>query len=335
MRTNYGHQIYKDYERAVVRIEELERENREIPELRRVIAKLNAEIERLNAKIADFDRVLEETVARAVKAATEPLYAEISRLKAIINKDSTNSGKPPSSNGFKKIPNSREKSGLSVGGQNGHAGHTLKVPDNLDELANEGKIVLRVDDRTGGASDYVRTYTLGIEVKPVWTEHRWPRGSLEIPTYVQYDSSVKGLCVLLTQAEFVSAERTAELLDLLTDGQVSPSQASVCNFVSEAAERIDERYRELKEEVRNAEILCTDETPVRSTERLEYDENGENPHLETAHGKTFNVFIRVYSTLKTALFTANAHKGDVGVRLDGVLSLFFRGRLPRSRLQAV
>ncbi|MDR2530224.1 MAG: DUF3450 domain-containing protein, partial [Oscillospiraceae bacterium] len=106
MRTNNANQLHRAYERALARIEELERENSEIPELRRIIAEQAAEIERLNAKIADFDRVLEETVARAVaevvKAATEPLLAEISRLKAIINKDSGNSSAPPSRSGFKK-----------------------------------------------------------------------------------------------------------------------------------------------------------------------------------------------------------------------------------------
>ncbi|MDR2657186.1 MAG: DUF6444 domain-containing protein [Oscillospiraceae bacterium] len=40
-------------------------------------------------------------------------------MKSLINKDSSNSSKPPSSDGYKKIPNNREKTGRSQGGQIG------------------------------------------------------------------------------------------------------------------------------------------------------------------------------------------------------------------------
>ena len=53
-------------------------------------------------------------------------------LKATINKDSGNSSKPPSTNGFKEVPNSREKTGNSPGGKKGHKGHRLTKPKNLE-----------------------------------------------------------------------------------------------------------------------------------------------------------------------------------------------------------
>jgi hypothetical protein len=77
-------------------------------------------------------------------------HVEISRLKSIINKDSSNSSKPPSSNGFKSIPNSREKSGKSQGGQKGHPGHRLGLPENMEELERPGVIERRLADHTNG-----------------------------------------------------------------------------------------------------------------------------------------------------------------------------------------
>jgi len=50
----------------------------------------------------------------------QSLKAENQKLKDIINKNSSNSSKPPSSDVFVKIQNSREKSGKRPGGQPGH-----------------------------------------------------------------------------------------------------------------------------------------------------------------------------------------------------------------------
>lgn len=56
-------------------------------------------------------------------------YEEISDLKEKLNKNSQNSSKPPSTDGYKK-PNPkslRKSSGKKQGGQKGHKGHNLKV----------------------------------------------------------------------------------------------------------------------------------------------------------------------------------------------------------------
>jgi len=71
-------------------------------------------------KMAEMESTMTEKTANyveeAVRLVTVPLieelnktHTEIARLKAIINKDSSNSSKPSSTNGFKVIPNSREK----------------------------------------------------------------------------------------------------------------------------------------------------------------------------------------------------------------------------------
>ena len=73
------------------------------------------------------------------------LSNEIDRLKSQINKNSSNSSKPPSSNGFKKIiQNNREKTGNKMGGKPGHPGHKLELPANIEELINSGKLERRI-----------------------------------------------------------------------------------------------------------------------------------------------------------------------------------------------
>jgi len=148
--------------------EELQKENEELRAENRI---LRQEIDNLREKISELETTMAErievSVTEAVKQATEPLIEELSkarteiaRLNAIIKKDSTNSSKPPSTDGLKKIPNSREKSGKKQGGQKGHVGRRLKLPENMEELEKKGIIERRVQDHTNGSSEYVSRYTI-------------------------------------------------------------------------------------------------------------------------------------------------------------------------------
>lgn len=59
----------------------------------------------------------------------------IEDLQKQINKNSSNSHKPPSSENFRKpIQNNREKSDKKPGAQPGHKGSTLTMIDNPDKV---------------------------------------------------------------------------------------------------------------------------------------------------------------------------------------------------------
>lgn len=68
----------------------------------------------------------------ALKTANLALSIRITELEARLNKNSNNSSKPPSTDGYKKtIKNNRVKSGKHTGAQYGHEGHN----DLLDRLS--------------------------------------------------------------------------------------------------------------------------------------------------------------------------------------------------------
>lgn len=71
---------------------------------------------------------------QAQAARIEELEAKIEELEARLKKDSSNSSKPPSSDGLAKRPRNngtslRSKSGKKAGGQAGHEGRTLQQTD--------------------------------------------------------------------------------------------------------------------------------------------------------------------------------------------------------------
>src|SRR5438552_16152566 len=83
----------------------------------------------------------EELVALIAAQAAEiaALKARIAELERRLGLNSSNSGKPPSSDGLKRparVTSTREPSGRPSGGQKGHKGETLLQVAEPDEVIN-------------------------------------------------------------------------------------------------------------------------------------------------------------------------------------------------------
>ncbi len=92
-------------------------------------------IEEMNEQLLQQVHSLTATIAAQTELIAQ-LNKTIQELKEQINKNSQNSSKPPSSDGFKKpAPKSlRKPSGKKVGGQEGHQGTFLSVLSDPDEI---------------------------------------------------------------------------------------------------------------------------------------------------------------------------------------------------------
>ena len=87
------------------------------------------------------NQMLIEQVDSLSKTIDE-LNATIKELREQLNKNSGNSSKPPSTDGFKKVNKSlREKSGKKRGGQKGHQGTHLAVLAEPDKIHRHSIII--------------------------------------------------------------------------------------------------------------------------------------------------------------------------------------------------
>jgi len=307
-------------------IKDLLTENKQ---LKTEIKALATEHQKIKQQLQLLENNIDQKIAIAIKKTTQTLTEQINQLqtqntqkdqeilhlKTQLNKNSTNSSKPPSTNNpYKKtIHNNREKTNRKTGAQPGHKGTTLTIPKNLDELVKEGKAKHNIVDQTNGTEKYITKWTVDLEITIVYTEYRLPYPNT--PT-ISYGNNIKALTVLLTNNGLIAEDRLSDFFYDISNQQITMSGATIEKFNHTAAQNVD--IEEIKQDLLNGEVLHVDETISCCVERLEYDQM--TPLI--AEKTSFNVFVRTYSGATSTLLMVCPHKDDEGVVRDGVLESF-------------
>jgi transposase len=234
------------------------------PEIAELIASLRSEIE-------------------ALRAENAALRAENTELRRRLGLDSSNSSKPPSSDGLQKKPrvlgSLRGLSGKLSGGQKGHKGDTLRRVDNPDRVLEHlapacEHCCASLDARSVVSWEKRQVFDLPQRLIEV-TEHRaalhdcpncrartragFPEG---VVSPAQYGDRLRTTAVYLNVQQLIPEERVAEILqDLL--GAASACGASVAAWVRAKAEALEPVYRAIGERVAKAKVRCLDETGLR------------------------------------------------------------------------
>ena len=159
------------------------------------------------------------------------LNQTIQKLKEQLNKNSKNSSKPPSSDGFKKpAPKSlRKPSGKKAGGQNGH--QALELP-----------ICMLYGDTRRGA---------------------FPS---DVKAAVQYGENLQSLAVALNTVGAVSIKRTHEILSEVFNIPIATERIS--SMVKRCADSLSETVGKIKDKMIDSALGHFDETGTRVDKKL-------------------------------------------------------------------
>lgn len=241
--------------------------NQGLTQVMSVIKELTNEIKGLNSQV--------EKLSKENKALGE----RVQSLEKQTQKNSNNSSKPPSTDGFKKKTKTlRTKSGKKPGGQEGHDGKTLELTENPDEI-----IVHTVDkcDICGESLQDVAPDRIIVrqvvdipETKVKVTEYRsevkkclkcrrkntgkFPEG---ITNTVQYGNKVKAVAVYLTQYQLIPFKRGAELISDMFN--ISLSQGTMVNFNNNCHEKLELVEKNIKNAITNCQgAVHYDETGI-------------------------------------------------------------------------
>jgi transposase len=232
---------------------------------------------------------VEELIA-SLKREIAALQAEVADLRRQLGQDSSNSSKPPSSDGLKKKPriagSLRGRSGKASGGQKGHKGGTLRQVSDPDHVVEHEASACR---HCGSSFD--AKSAVGVEKRQVFdlpkrplvvTQHQasiyccthcrgetkaaFPQGVVS-PT--QYGERIKAAAIYLNIQQLIPEDRTAQALsDLFGAPLVCP--ASIVGWVRKKDEDLRQVYACIGERVAKVKVRHLDETGFRIAGKLQW-----------------------------------------------------------------
>ena len=214
------------------------------------------------------------------------LLARLEALESKVNKNSSNSSKPPSSDGLaKKTSSLRESSGKPPGAQAGRKGSTLKqalqptervdhpLPGHCDrchhELPLQDALVgerRQVFDVPVAAFDVVEHRTLSVRCQCGQLHTSAFPASVTEP--VQYGPNVRALAVHLTQGQMLPYARAAELIRDVYGLAISPG--TLVAWVGEARIALQSTADLIAQYLRDAALVNADESGLRVAGQLHW-----------------------------------------------------------------
>ena len=210
------------------------------------------------------------------------LRAHIAELERRLGLNSSNSGKPPSSDGLKKparVSSLRERSGKKPGGQKGHKGETLRQVTDPDEVVNHypsacSMCGVGLDPGTSVAHGARQVFDLPKPQPLIVTEHRahdcqcpacgaktrapFPDG---VNAPVQYGATITAFMIYLLHYQLLPENRLAALMADLFGVKVAA--ATIARMSRTCAERLQGFVATVRELVAGAPVKHMDETGFR------------------------------------------------------------------------
>jgi transposase len=274
-------------------------------------------------EIREACREGEEAVLSLFQIVFLALAERIQKLEDQLAKNSSNSGKPPSSDGYSQpAPRSlRKRTRRKSGGQPGHAGTSLKAVEKPDHIE-----LHRVKECQHCGHSLKRRKSVGHETRQVFdipkvqiqvTEHRieikdcpccgkesralFPN---EVSKAVQYGREIKAQMSYLNMEQHIPLERSCDLLEEFYGHR--PSEGTIVTTCAEAAQKVAKSNEAVKEHlVKHEKVAHFDETGIMN--------NGTLNWLHTA------------STLRLTSYAVHPKRGSIAMNEINILPRF-KGR---------
>jgi transposase len=262
------------------------------------------------------DELIALIQAQAAQIAV--LNARIAELERRLGLNSSNSGKPPSSDGLKKparVSSLRERSGKKPGGQKGHPGETLCRTETPDAIIDHYPLAC---EQCGAAlseamaTSHVARQEFDLpEPRPlVVTEHRahscrcaacGAKTRARFPDWltapVQYGKRIGAIVLYLLHGQLLPEKRLARLMvDLFG---VRLASATIARISHDCAERVQGFANVVRNQVATAPVKHMDETGFR------------------IGGKT--QWLHIASTMLLTFYRVSAKRGSLLAQVVGIV----------------
>ncbi len=262
------------------------------------------------------------------KKRIEELEDQNAVLKGRVKKDSSNSSKPPSTDGFKKPKtySTREKSEKKPGGQAGHAGHTLKIDKIEKKVVDRKEGTCTCGGEIAFGEQYQSRSVVDILVTLEVTEEHAYKGECKsckkpfqaafssgFRAPIQYGSNMNALVAILNEYGNVADQKTADIVSSICGNSINMSAGTVVNIRTALSNKLNDTVKAIKEELIKSDVLNVDETGVHVNGKLNW--------------------VNIFSNDQYTLFQHNQKRSAHCDDKDGILA-FFIGILVHDHFKA-
>ena len=211
------------------------------------------------------------------------IYEEKFEMQRIsLEKNSSNSCKPSSTNGFKKVvQNNRVKSGRKPGREKGHLRSAPTVSKTPDKVINVSKVATCTCGQKTEEKEEISRDLISLEIIVHTTQYRgikticpcckkeyMPKFPKEVKNTINYDEAIKALVVYLNSYCNVPNQKTVELISLLSNDKIKMSQGTVGNTISQFSKKSKPILKKMKHQILKAPVINEDETPIKVNGKL-------------------------------------------------------------------
>lgn len=278
----------------------------------------------LPESIRTYIRYLETTIQQQQiiiqqqQVRIQQLEVRVHELEARLSKNSSNSSKPPGSDGLKKKPKSlRGKSDKKPGAQKGHVGRCLAQVNNPDLVvihtpANCHGCGLNLSQVDGVCAEKRQVFDIP-QPKIEVTEHRamekqcpfcreLSRGLFpeNVMGPVQYGERVQALAAYFAHQHFIPVDRVCQIFEDVFGVTISPGTCS--NIDVKLYRQLESFEKGLKTYLLTARVLHFDETGIRCEKKLRW--------------------VHVASSQLATLYTIHAKRGQEAMDEADILPRF-------------
>ncbi len=284
----------------------------------------------LQKTITDYAEIMEqykETI-HTQKEQIEELKDQVAQWKGALQKNSSNSSKPPSTDGLRKPQrlSTREKSGKKPGGQVGHKGHTLSVNQAEKKVVQCKEGTCTCGGEITFGEKYQSRSIIDVLVTLWVTEERAYSGackdchkpfqaafSQEFRAPVQYGNNLNALVATVNEYGNVADKKTAEIISNICGNQINMSPGTVVNIRTRLAEKLSNTVETIKQRLIQSDVLSVDETGIRVNGKLNW--------------------VHIFANDQDTLFEHNPKRSAHCDDEDGILA-FFIGILVHDHFKA-
>ena len=254
-----------------------------------------------------------------LKKKIQGLEEKVEHLEDKLAKNSQNSSKPPSTDGYEKpAPKSRrQKSNKKIGGQIGHTGSTLEQVSEPDVIEIHS---VEICEKCGRSLEDVKEHDHECrqeielpEVKPIVIEHRAEKKTCPFCSWenvgkfpehinqpIQYGPRIKSHATYFNQYQHIPFKRLAEIFcDCF---HLSLSQGSLVRFNQKCAQQVSPSVEVIKQHIIISQVSQFDESGMRVNGKLHW--------------------LHVASTATCTYYEIHAKRGSEAMDAIGILPVF-------------